>query len=59
MSGKFDGKRIDYTYDGNGKRSESAAYTKGTGSFTFSGGKVTWNDEEEHVADGMTFEFAS
>ena len=56
------GVKTDYVYDSEGNPdAEDVAYTDGTGTVTFVEGDpltVTWNDEKEHVADDMTFEWA-
>ena len=53
--------RTDYVYADNGDiDSEEVIYTDGSGTITFSDDgalTLTWNDEKEHVADGMVFEF--
>ena len=73
MSGTFDadtktitysnGTKTDYVYAENGDiDSEDTVYTNGKGKFTFKdNGKLTltWTDDKEHVADGMTFTFSS
>ena len=72
MSGTFDTNtltvnytncvKVDYAYEGEGEddRTETVAYTDGSGSITFDGGSnLTWNDQQEHIADGVTFSWAS
>ena len=72
MQGTFDsnaltvkytnGTKAEYEYTDDGKtRTETVDYTDGTGTITFKEGNplsFTWDDEKEHVADGMTFEFS-
>ena len=43
------------TTDENGVQSPYIEYEGGKGSFTYKEGTLTWNDEEEHVADGSEF----
>ena len=70
MSGTFDsdtltvkytnGKKVDYEYNSNGKiASEKTVYTGGEGTFTFDGNSLTWKDNEERIAKGMTFVYVS
>lgn len=71
MSGKFDPNTLTATYENCVKTdlvynedgsvaSQNVVYENGKGSMTFvNGDKVTltWQDDNEHVADGMTFTF--
>ena len=73
MTGTFDnstltltyknGVKTEYTYKDNGDvASEKTIYTDGTGTITFNdatGLSLTWNDNKEHVADGLTFKYVS
>lgn len=73
MTGSFDsntltltyknGVKIDYTYDESGEiADEKTVYTDGAGKIVFNdaaGLSLTWDDQKEHVADGMTFAYAS
>lgn len=70
MSGPFDsatrtityenGKRINYTTPDGGKQSREVVYSDGKGSIVFgTDGTLTWTDEVDHVADGVTFTFES
>lgn len=53
------GTRTDGVWADDGTGEETVAYTDGTGTFTFDdAGNLTWNDEKEHIADGMTFAYA-
>lgn len=53
--------RIDYVYDDNGEiKSQEEVYTGGHGFMTFAEGDsltLTWQDDQEKVADGMVFEY--
>ena len=51
--------RKDLVFDEDGNlTSETEVYTDGTGTIVFADdGTLTWNDEKEHQADGMTFIF--
>ena len=53
--------RTDYTYDDNGNlKSEEEVYTGGHGFMFFKDGDpltLTWQDDQEHVADDMVFEY--
>lgn len=55
--------KTSYTGDQNGgTANETTDYTDGSGSITFHDGtgiSLTWDDQKEHVADGMTFNYAS
>lgn len=55
--------RTDYVYKSDGSvESETVAYEDGTGTIVFQDGdgiKATWNDEKEHMADGMEFTWAA
>lgn len=66
MTGNFDeaGKTVKYsdcvkqtiTFTEDGSESTTVTeYKNGTGSFTFNGNSVTWNDNMEHIADGVTY----
>ena len=71
MSGTFDAEtlqfeyhdcvRTDYVYDDNGEvKSQEDVYTGGHGFMTFTEGDpltLAWQDDQEHVADGMVFEY--
>ena len=71
MSGTFDTEtlqfeyhdcvRTDYVYDENGDvTSQTEVYTGGHGFMTFAEGDpltLTWQDDQENVADGMVFEY--
>lgn len=69
MSGTFDPNthtvsydnciRTNYAHNESGEvDSETVAYNHGTGTITFTeNGTLTWADDQEHVADGMTFAF--
>ncbi len=73
MSGVFDfntmtitytnGVKTNYKYGEDGNiASESTVYTDGKGKIMFhdsAGLSLTWDDEKEHVADGLTFVYAS
>lgn len=73
MTGKFDADKLtvkyddcvktDFVYKEDGTvESETVAYENGEGTFTFSDGEqitLTWDDAEEHIADGTVFEYAS
>lgn len=48
--------KTNFTYDDdNNIVSKKTAYEKGQGKIVIRNGQVTWNDYQEHVADGMTF----
>ena len=53
--------RTDYVYDDNGEvKSQEEVYTGGHGFMTFTEGEpltLTWQDDQEKVADGMVFEY--
>lgn len=55
--------KTNYTADQNGNvGGESTAYTDGSGKITFhdaTGLSLTWDDNQEHVADGITFTYGS
>ena len=71
MSGTFDPEtlrfeyhdcvRMDYVYDDNGDEvSQTEVYTGGHGFMFFAEGDIltlTWQDDQENVADGMVFEY--
>ncbi len=73
MSGKFDPEtltvaytdcvRTDYVWNEKGEiDSETVAYENGEGTITFTDGEalsLTWDDAQEHIADGTVFEYAS
>lgn len=70
MSGTFDEKTLTVTYDNCVKKvitfedetsaTEEVAYENGKGSFTFSeDGTLTWDDQEEHIADGTVFTYTN
>jgi hypothetical protein len=72
MSGTFDpetlqfeyhdGVRTDYVYDESGEvKSQEEVYTGGHGFMTFTEDPITltWQEDQEHVADDMVFEYAS
>lgn len=54
--------RTDYVYSEEGEvTSEEEVYTGGHGFITFAEGDtltLTWQDDQEHIADGMTFTYA-
>lgn len=51
-----DCKKIVYTFDTEGNSDQVVIYENGTGSFDFTDNNTMhWNDEVEHIADGMTF----
>ena len=72
MSGTFDSEKLvfeyndcvktDVVYDGDGKeKSSEEAYKEGHGLMTFRDGNpltLTWQDDQEHQADEMVFEYA-
>ena len=72
MSGTFDAEtlqfeyhdcvRTDYVYKEDGSvESETEVYVNGHGFMTFSEGDpltLTWQDDQENVADGMVFEYS-
>lgn len=53
--------KTDYVYDNDGKvKSEEEVFVGGHGFMTFSEGDkitLTWQEDQEHIADDMTFEF--
>ena len=53
--------RINYVYDDNGEvKSQEEVYTGGHGFMTFAEGDpltLTWQDDQEQMADGMVFEY--
>ena len=56
------GTKVDYECESESKKTETAVYTDGTGTITFSGSgplSFTWDDDKEHVADGVTFNYVS
>ena len=72
MTGSFDTNTLTIKYDNGTKtirtfnedgsvKSEEVVYTDGTGTLTFTEAdgatKLTWNDDKEHVAEGMEFTF--
>ena len=71
MSGTFDAEtlrfeyhdcvRTDYVYNEDGEAtSQTEVYTGGHGFMFFSDGDpitLTWQDDQEHIADGMVFEY--
>ena len=71
MTGTFDAEtlqfeyhdcvRTDYVYDDNGEvKSQEEVFTGGHGFMTFTEGDpitLTWQEDQEHVADGMVFEY--
>lgn len=72
MTGTFDTNTLTIAYDNGTKtvrtynedgtvKSEEVIYTDGTGTLTFTEAdgatKLTWNDDKEHVAEGMEFTF--
>ena len=71
MSGIFDPNTLTVTYDNctkkvvtfedeNSSGTETIEYKNGKGSFTFSNsGTLTWDDQEEHIADGTVFTYSS
>lgn len=72
MQGTFDeskltvkytkGTKTDYEYADEKTKTETVVYTDGTGTITFSDSgalSFTWADDKEHVADGVTFKYAS
>ena len=73
MTGAFDPNSLTLTYSNcvktsysgdqnGGTANETTDYTDGSGSITFHDGtglSLTWDDQKEHVADGMTFNYAS
>ena len=51
-----DGVKKDYKYNDDGEQeSVETVYTGGKGAFRFNGNKMTWDDQAEHIADGMVF----
>ena len=51
-----DGVRKDYKFNDDGEQeSVETVYTGGKGAFRFNGNKMTWDDQAEHIADGMVF----
>ena len=73
MSGKFDPETLtvaytdcvktDYVWNEKGEiDSETVEYENGEGTITFTDGEalsLTWDDAQEHIADGTVFEYAS
>ena len=73
MSGTFDSETLqfeyhdcvktDYVYeDGSEDPTASEVYTGGHGFFTFAEGDtltLTWQDDQEHIADDMVFEYTT
>ena len=73
MSGKFDPDALTVTYSDCVKTtyvwneqgeidSETVEYENGEGTITFADGEaltLTWDDAQEHIADGTVFEYAS
>lgn len=73
MSGTFDSEtlavkyddcvRTNYVYDENGEViSQEEQYAGGSGTIQFIDGDklaLTWQDDQENIAEGMTFEYAS
>ena len=73
MSGSFDTEtltisyndcvRTDYVYGEDGEvKSQEEVYVGGHGTIVFSEGDpltLKWNDDQEHIADGTVFEYAS
>ena len=73
MSGAFDAETLTvaytdcvktvYVWNAQGEiESETVAYENGEGTVTFSeedGLTLTWDDAQEHIADGTVFEYAS
>ena len=71
MSGKFDAEKLsfeysdcaktNYVYDESGEvKSEESVYMNGHGTITFKEGDpitLTWQDDEENIADGSVFEY--
>ena len=71
MTGTFDAETLqfeyhdcvktDYVYDDNGEvKSQEEVFTGGHGFMTFTEGDpltLTWQEDQEHVADGMVFEY--
>ena len=68
MSGTFDEdtQTVKYTncvkrtivYDENGNiEMDAIEYTGGKGVISFRNNSLTWNDSQEHIADGMTFTY--
>ena len=66
MSGNFDEDgtyvyysdcvKTNYTYGDDGELvSKETVYRGGKGSLIFKGNTMTWEDQAEHIADGMTF----
>ena len=43
------------TTDENGNQTPVIEYENGKGTLTFSFGEITWDDQNEHIADGCTF----
>lgn len=70
MSGAFDADTLTVSYDNCVKKvvtfedeassgTEEVVYENGKGSFTFAAdGTLTWDDQEEHIADGTVFTFS-
>lgn len=44
-----------YMFDEDGNETVETDYTNGSGSLTYSNGSITWQDDQEHVADGSVF----
>ncbi len=73
MSGTFDTETLtvkyddcvktNYVYNENGDiASEEEQYTGGSGTIQFTDSQelaLTWQDDQENIAEGMTFEYAS
>ncbi len=73
MSGKFDPETLTVAYSDCVKTvyvwnekgeidSETVEYENGEGTITFTDGEalsLTWDDAQEHIADGTVFEYAS
>lgn len=73
MSGKFDPETLTvqytdcvktvYVWNEQGEvESETVEYENGEGTITFTDGEalsLTWDDAQEHIADGTVFEYAS
>lgn len=66
MSGNFDEDgnylyyndctKKDYKFNDDGEtETVETVYVGGHGAFRFNGNKMTWTDDIEHIADGMTF----
>ncbi len=72
MSGRFDTETLTVSYDNCRKtdwvfaadgsvESERVAYENGTGRIVFDGTELTftWDDDQEHIADGLAFAFCT